>query len=192
MHIGEKRTTATILFSDIRNFSKIVNILSLEEIYVFLNDCFGTFVQEAHKYDGRIDKFFGDAATIVFGIPDTHDDDPARAIKCALDIQKRMEEISIKWRESLNFLVEIDIGISTGEVIAGNVGSEERMDYTIIGKNVKLASEINRLCKDYDEHILLDQFTYEKVKDYYTFKWVDEKLILGFVERIRLYTPIRM
>lgn len=189
MNIAEKRVVATILFSTIRNFSKIVNILSLSETHRFLNDCFATFVEVAFQYDGRIDKFLGDAAMIVFGIPKIHDDDPIRAIRYALDIQRRVEEISIEWRKSLDFLVEIDMGISTGEVIAGNVGSEKRMDYTVIGKDVNLAATINHLCKDYNENILLEQSTYDRVKDDFTFRRIGEKLLLGFTRPIQLYTP---
>jgi len=189
MNIAKKITQATVVYCDVRNFAKIVNILSLEEVYQFLNDCFSCFVDVAFEYDGRIDKFLGDAAAIVFGIPHTHDDDPVRAIRCALDIQRRVEEISIQWRTSLNFLVEIDMGISTGEIIAGDVGSEKRRDYTIVGKSVNLAAALQHLCEVYNEHILLDQATYDNVKGNFTFRRIGEKLLLGYTEPIQLYTP---
>jgi adenylate cyclase len=189
MNSTMKKTKATVVYCDVRHFAKIVNILSLEEIYQFLNDCFSRFVDVAFEYDGRIDKFLGDAAMIVFGIPHTHDDDPVRAIRCALDIQRRVEEISIQWRTSLNFLVEINMGISTGEIIAGDVGSEKRRDYTIVGKSVHLAATLQHLCDGYNEHILLDQTTYDKAKNDFTFRRVGEKLLLGYTEPIQLYTP---
>lgn len=190
MTIEKEKTIATVVYCDVRNFAKIVNILSLEEVYHFLNDCFSCFVDVAFEYDGRIDKFLGDAAMIVFGIPHKHTDDPGRAVRCALDIQERVEEISIKWRTSLNFLVEIDMGISTGEVIAGTVGSEKRRDYTVVGKNVNLAATLQHLCGDYNEHILLDQATYDWVKGDLKFRHVDEKILLGFIKPVALYTPI--
>ena len=127
---------------------------------------------------------------IVFGALVTHEDDPIRAVKCALDIQKRIEEINIKWRKLLNFLVEIDIGISSGEVLAGNVGHIKRMDYTVIGKNVNLAAQIVHMCKDYKVNILIDKSTYERAKHDFKFRELGEKLILGFTETIKLYTPI--
>lgn len=189
MNSTKKKTKATVVYCDVRNFAKIVNILSLEEVYQFLNDCFSCFVDVAFEYDGRIDKFLGDAAAIVFGIPHIHDDDPVRAIRCALDIQRKVEEISIQWRRSLNFLVEIDMGISTGEIIAGDVGSEKRRDYTIVGKSVHLAAALQHLCGVFNEHILLDQATYDKVKGNFTFRRVGEKLLLGYTKPIQLYTP---
>jgi len=190
MEFASKKVFATTLFTDIRHFNKIVNILSLEETHAFLNDCYAPIVEITTDYDGTIDKFIGDAVMIVFGALVTHEDDPIRAVKCALDIQKRIEEINIKWRNLLNFLVEIDIGISTGEVLAGNVGHIKRMDYTVIGKNVNLAAQIVHMCKDYKVNILLDKSTYEKTKHNFKFKDLGEKLILGFTETIKLYTPI--
>ncbi len=190
MEFAAKKVFATTLFTDIRHFNKIVNILSLEETHAFLNDCYAPIVEIAIDHDGTIDKFIGDAVMIVFGAPVTHEDDPIRAVKCALDIQKRIEEINVKWRNLLNFLVEIDIGISTGEVLAGNVGHIKRMDYTVIGKNVSLAVQIVHMCKDYKVNILLDKSTYERAKHDFTFKDLGEKLILGFTETIKLYTPI--
>jgi adenylate cyclase len=189
MTIENKKTIVTIVYCDVRNFAKIVNLLSLEEVYRFLNDCFSLFTDVAFEYDGRIDKFLGDVAMVVFGIPHNHTNDPTRAVRYALDIQQRAEEISIKWRPSLNFLVEIDMGISTGEVIAGAVGSEKRKDYTVVGKNVNLAATLQRLCDDYNEHILLDQATYDRVKDVLKFRHVDEKILLGFIKPVTLYTP---
>lgn len=190
MKFAAKRVNATVLFTDLRNFNKIVNILSLEETHSFLNDCFAPIVEAVFNYDGMIDKFIGDAVMAVFGTPITHQDDPTRAVKCALDIQKTIEEINIKWRKPLDLLIEIDVGISTGEVLAGNVGHVKRLDYTVIGKNVSLAAQIVHLCKDYNVNILLDQTTYDKVKDNLKLKNVGEKLLLGFTETIKLYTPI--
>jgi adenylate cyclase len=86
--------------------------------------------------------------------------------------------------------VEIDIGMSSGEVLAGNVGHSKRMQYTVIGKAVNLASQITHLCGNYNTNVLLDQSTYEKTKDDFRFKHVGEKVLLGFTDSIILYTPI--
>ncbi|UCG93315.1 MAG: adenylate/guanylate cyclase domain-containing protein [candidate division WOR-3 bacterium] len=186
-----KRLHAAILFADIRNFTTIVNILSLHETYTFLNDCFRPIAEIVYTYDGTVDKFIGDAVVNVFGEPVTHPDDPVRAITCALDIQRKVEEINITWRKAFDFLVDIDIGISTGEVLAGTIGHAKKMQHTVIGRNVNLAAELANLCHDYNVNILLDHYTYEKSKNDLNFRNVGEKLILGFTEPIRLYTPTR-
>lgn len=185
-----KRLRATVLFTNIRNFTKIVNILSLHETYAFLNDCFGPIVEVVYNHEGIVDKFIGDAVMIIFGEPVTHPDDPVRAVSCALDIQRTVEEINIDWRKAFDFLVDIDIGISTGEVLAGDVGHITRKQHTVIGRTVNLAAELARLCREYNVNILLDHYTYEKSKNDFNFRDIGEKLILGFTEPIRLYTPI--
>lgn len=189
MAFAAKKVCASVLFTDIRYFNKIVNILSLEEIHSFLNDCFAPIVETVLKYEGTIDKFMGDAVMAVFGSPIRHNDDPFRAIKCALDIQKKIEDINVKWRKPLDFLVEIDIGICTGEVLAGNVGHVKRMDYTVIGKNVNLAAQLVHMCNAHNVEILIDGQTYEKTKDDFVFKEIGEKLLLGFIEPVMLYSP---
>jgi len=190
MEFAGKRTNATILFTDIGNFNKIVNILSLEETHSFLNDCFAPIVETVFRYEGKVDKFIGDAVMAVFGVPSPHKDDPSRAVKCALDIQKKIEEINIKWRRPLDFLVQINIGISTGEIIAGNVGHIKRFDYTVIGGNVNLAAQIVHMCENFNVDILCDHRTYDSTKDNFEFKALGEKIILGFTEPVRLYSPI--
>jgi adenylate cyclase len=190
MEFAAKKLKATVFFTDIRNFNKIVNILSLEETHKFLNDCYAPVVETVLKYDGAIDKFIGDAVMAVFGTPISHTDDPVRAVQCAVDIQKRIDEINIEWRKPLDFLVEINVGISTGEVLAGNIGHPKKIEYTVIGKNVNRAAQIVHFCKNYNVNILLDQATYEATKDKFKFKELGEKLILGFTEAVRLYTPI--
>ena len=189
MALAAKKVCASILFTDIRYFNKVVNILSLEETHSFLNDCFAPIVESVLKYEGTVDKFMGDAVMAVFGSPISHNDDPFRALKCALDIQKRIEDINVKWRKPLDFLVEIDIGICTGEVLAGNVGHVKRMNYTVIGKNVNLAAQLVHLCRSHNVEILVDGQTYEKTKDDFVFKEIGEKLLLGFIEPVMLYSP---
>ncbi len=190
MQFAGKRMNATVLFTDIRNFSKIVNILSLEETHSFLNDCFAPIVDTVLGYEGMVDKFIGDAVMAVFGVRTSNNDDSLRAVKCALDIQKKTDKINIKWQKSLDFLVQINIGISTGEVIAGNVGHIKRFDYTVIGRNVNLAAQIVHMCENYSVDILCDQRTYEETKENLEFKEIGEKIVLGYTEPVRLYSPI--
>jgi len=184
-----KKITATTLFTDLREFNKIVNILSLEETHRFLNDMYAPIVESVLTHHGTIDKFIGDAVMAVFGSPSPHVDDALNAVKAALEIQKRMDEINVEWKQSLDFLVTIDIGIATGEVLACNVGHVKRMEYTVIGQSVNLAAQLTEKCKRHNVEILLDGATQEGIKDTMECKLVDEHLFLGFPEPVKLYTP---
>ena len=189
MDFAARRISGSILFTDIRYFNRIANILPLEEIHTFLNDCFKPIVDTVLQYDGNVDKFIGDAVMAFFGSPRQHDDDPLRAVKCALEIQKKTEEINVQWRKSFDSLVEIDIGICTGEVLAGNVGHIKKLQYTVIGKPVNLAAQLVHMCRDHNVEILVDEQTYQKTKNDVAFRDIGEKLIMGFVEPVRLYSP---
>ena len=189
MDFAARKVIGTVLFTDIRYFNKIANILPLEDIHAFLNDCYEPIVDTILKYEGNVDKFIGDAVMAFFGSPRQHEDDPLRAVKCALDIQNEIEDINIRWRKSFDFLVEIDIGICTGEVLAGNVGHAKKLQYTVIGRPVNLAAQLVHMCRDHNVEILVDEQTYLRTKKDFPFREVGEKIIMGFVEPVLLYSP---
>jgi adenylate cyclase len=184
-----KRLYATLLFTVIRDFPRIVNILTLEETQTFVNDCAKGIIEAAAKYHGSQTNFTGDELRFLFADPTAEFDNAQHAIKCALSIQDMAHEISVKWRHALNFLVEIDAGISTGEILVGPVSSEKKHNPPI-GKNVTLAAQLAQLCREYKVNVLLDAETYNRAKDYFTFRKVDDRLILGFTERVDMYTLV--
>lgn len=184
-----RKITATTLFTDLREFNKIVNILSLEEIHAFLNDMYRPIVESVLARRGTIDKFIGDAVMAVFGSPTQHLDDARNAVACAVAVQERIDEINVAWQRNLDFRITIDIGIATGEVLACNVGHVKRMQYTVIGQSVNLAAQLTEKCKRHNVEILLDGATYERIKDTIECRLVDEHLFLGFPEPVNLYTP---
>lgn len=190
MNTLSKQLDATLLFTSVRNFARIVNILTLTEAHAFLADCAQVIVDAAVRYRGSLINTSGDRLRFIFGDPATEVDNPRHAIKCALSIQSTADEISVKWRHALNFLVEIDIGISTGTILVGQVGTASKKQYIPIGKKVTLADQLAQLCHRYSANVLLDSNTYDKTKDYFTFRKVVDRLILGFTERIDIYTPI--
>jgi len=184
-----KKIIATTLFTDLREFNKIVNILTLKEVHSFLNDMYAPIVEAVLAHNGTIDKFIGDAVMAVFGSPTQHADDARNAVTAALAIQKRIDEINVAWQQNLDFRITIDIGIATGEVLAGNVGHVKRMQYTVIGQSVNLAAQLTEKCKRHNVEILLDGATHECIKDTIECKLVDEHLFLGFPQPVKLYTP---
>jgi adenylate cyclase len=192
MDCAAKRVTATTLFIGIRQFNKIANILSLEETHAFLNDFYRLVVDSVLNRNGSVNKFIGDAVLAVFGAPTAHENDSYNAVHCAIDIRKSIDEVNITWRKPLNFLVEIDCGITTGEILAGTVGHVKKLEYTVIGKKVNLAARLVHLCKEYNVEILIENETHECVKDVIACKDLGEKLILGFPEPVSLFTPIQV
>jgi adenylate cyclase len=190
MNSPGKKLNATLLFTVVRDFPRIVNILDLSETHAFLNDCADVMIRAAAQYRGSLANVVGDELRFVFGDPATELDNPRRAIKCALAIQNTADEISVKWRHALDFLIEIDVGISTGTILVAHLGPTPKNQYTLIGKNVTLAAQLGRLCKKSNTNILLDADTYDKAKDHFTFRKAGDRLILGFTERIDIYTPL--
>jgi adenylate cyclase len=159
-------------------------------VYTFLNDYVQPIIDITSSHGGTVNAFMEDTVVAVFGDPGSRADDAVRAVRSAINIQQHVEDINITWRRAFDFLVEIDIGISTGEVLAGNVGHEKKMQYTVMGHHVSLARQLARLCRMYSVNILLDKTTYAQTKDDFNFRDLGERLILGFTEPVVLYTPI--
>lgn len=138
---GEKRET-TILISDLRGFTSIAERLSPEDVVAMINIYLEIMTDIILKYNGTIDEFIGDAILVIFGAPVQRDDDPIRAVACAIEMQTAMEEVNRRNREAGYPEVVMGIGINTGSVIVGNIGSRKRTKYAVVGRNVNLTSRI--------------------------------------------------
>jgi len=136
LRLGGTRHRATMLFADIRGFTEIAARLSADKVVELLNQYFSVAVDAVHAYEGLLDKFYGDGLLAVFGPPRSRDDDARRALLTA----KRLHEEVERLNPLLARPIAISIGIATGDVIAGHVGSPSRTDYTVIGDAVNLAS----------------------------------------------------
>jgi adenylate cyclase len=185
-----KQLNGTVLFAVVRDYARIVNILDLSEAHTFLNDCADVIMRAVASNRGSLASISGDHLYFVFGDPATAFDNPKHAIKSALAIQNTADEVSVKWRHALDFLVEVDVGISTGSIIIGNLGPTASNQYALVGKTVTLAAELGRLCKECSVNVLVDSITYSNAKDYFTFRKVGGRSLLGFTERVELYAPM--
>jgi len=163
--LRSERKTATIFFFDIRNFTAMSEALRAEEVVNFLNDLFTDIVDIIFEYNGTLDKFLGDGLMAVFGVPISDGNDAKNAVQAALKIRKVVAEINRIRVENKFSPIKFGIGIHTGEVVAGNVGSRKRIDYTVIGRSVNLASRVEALNKHFDTDILITEATHEQVKD---------------------------
>ena len=163
--LGGEQVTATVLFSDIRGFTKITRQLEPEQTVAMLNDYLQAMTDIVFKHDGTVDKYVGDAVMAVFGAPLPFKDHARHAVATAIDMQSALLELQAQWRAQGLPIFDIGIGINTGEMIAGNMGAKQRLDFTVIGESVNLAAHIEGLNKDLHTRILVHGSTYEAVKD---------------------------
>ncbi len=185
--LGGKSVKTTVLFSDIRGFTTIAEQLGAQGTVKLLNEYFTLMVECIHKQGGMLDKFIGDALMAVFGVPVAQQDEADRAVRTALGM---VCELAL-WNNArqLNGLehVKIGIGINTGTVVTGNIGSPKRMDYTVIGDGVNLAARLESACKEYGAEILVSESTFKALKGTYRAREVDRVIVKGKTEAIAVY-----
>lgn len=163
--LGGERKEITVLFSDIRDFTSISEKNAPEEVVSTLNEYLGEMTEIIFKWEGTLDKFIGDAILAFWGAPINQENHAELAVKCALNMIKRLEELKHKWISEGKPVLDCGIGINTGEVLVGNVGAEgKKMDYTVIGDHVNLGSRIESLTREYNVNILITEFTLNKIK----------------------------
>lgn len=164
--VGGLRRQATILFCDIRNYTSLCEELSPDELQSFLNEYWKDTVEIIMEQEGTIDKFHGDGVCVIFGAPTLHTDDPLRAIRTAWRLAQNVDRLNARREDLRKLPIQIGIGIHSGEVIAGNIGSERRMDYTVVGDVVNVAARIEELNKKFGTKILISDSVYEVVEDH--------------------------
>jgi adenylate cyclase len=142
LNLGGEIREVTVLFSDIRDFTKLSEDLPPNEVVGMLNEYFNEMSRIIFKYEGTIDKFIGDAIIVVFGAALQHPDDPLRAVRTAVEMQSSMRTLNTRWEGQGTKTFQIGIGVTTGDVLYGNVGSEQRMELTVIGDTVNFASRL--------------------------------------------------
>jgi adenylate cyclase len=142
------------------------------------------------KYNGIINKFIGDAVMAVFGEPIQDDKHPLNAVKCGLEMLKKVEELDEKWKKEGKPEIRIGVGINTGEVFIGNIGSEKRMEYTVIGDTVNIASRLEGYNKTYKTKILISSKTYESLSENINVNKIADVEIRGKAHRMDIYEVI--
>jgi len=187
--VGKKQVT-TILFSDIRSFTTISEKLSAEELVKSLNTYFNIMVNVIIEHKGTIDKFIGDAIMAIFGAPVKHEDDPLEAVLTGLNMIKNLHSFNKKQIALNRPPFKIGVGINTGEVVVGNIGSTQKLDYTCIGDAVNLASRLEGLTKMYGIPIIISQFTYEETKTQIDARELDSVRVKGKLKPVKIYQPL--
>lgn len=185
--LGGKRQTMTVLFSDIRGFTSISEASTPEKIVALLNEYLTKMTEVVFKYEGTLDKFIGDAIMAFWNAPLVQKDHAQRAVFCAIDMMDELAKLQQKWRTEKRSVIDIGVGINTGEMIVGNMGSIERMDYTVIGDNVNLGSRLEALNKEFKTHIIISESTYSYVKNMVKTKPLGSTKVKGKEKPVEIY-----
>ncbi|MFW5488390.1 MAG: CHASE2 domain-containing protein [Desulfovibrio sp.] len=191
--LGGERLELSVLFSDIRSFTSISEGLSPDNLVALLNEYLTDMTKIVMRNKGLLDKYIGDAVMAVFGAPYHYPEHPVEACNTALEMQYQLEVLNRSLEKRSLPRLAIGIGINTGEMVAGNMGSQERFDYTVMGDNVNLASRLEGLTKTYGVGIIISQFTQEQVSVHFWTRPLDLVRVKGkkdAVEIFELQAPI--
>jgi adenylate cyclase len=176
VRITESRNIS-VLFSDMRNFTNISEQSDAQSIVDFLNTFFSSMGTQIISEGGHIDKFIGDAIMACFGAFGNVENSPKNAVCAAIKMIFALDGINSS--KSLNRRIEIGIGINYGGCILGNIGFQNKMDYTIIGDSVNLASRLESLTKLYNHPVIISEYVYEEVKDNFIMRKIDNVRVKG-------------
>ena len=187
VHLGGETLNVTILFSDIRSFTTISEKMNAQELVGLLNEYFTEMVGIVMDADGVVDKYIGDAIMAVFGAPVPKSDDPVRAVTAAVRMRQALQNLNVRLAARGAPPLRTGIGIHTGEVVAGNIGSERRMEYTVIGDAVNLASRLESNTKELGVSVLISEDTWALVKHAVVARPVKEITVKGRKQTVMTY-----
>ena len=182
--VGQKKEL-TIMFSDIKSFTTYSSTMTPDQIQKMLNEYFEAMVDIVFKYEGTVDKFIGDGLMVFFGDPEPQSDHAVRCVKAAVEMQKKCRELKARWETTGLFPLKIRIGVNTGPVVVGNMGSARRLSYTVLGSDVNLAQRLESNAPV--EGIMISQRTYELVKDFVPTRPLEPVKVKGLDTPIQVY-----
>ena len=184
--MGEYRIV-TILFSDIRGFTRLSSGLEPEVVVKFLNEYFTLMTECVNRFKGSVNKFLGDGILALFGAPISYIENEENAVRCAIEMRNALKTYNATHAEELGAELSIGIGINRGEAIVGNIGSEDRMEYTAIGDIVNVASRIESLTKDTPNGILISEGVKEAIGDIFPTREWEPVAVKGKEEHLRVF-----
>ena len=182
---GGQKKELTILFSDIKSFTTYSSTMTPIEIQKALNEYFEAMVETVFKYEGTVDKFIGDGLMVFFGDPEDQPDHALRCVRAAIEMQQRTRALKEKWEREGKFPLQIRIGINSGPVVVGNMGSARRLSYTVLGSDVNLAQRLESNAPV--AGILISHRTYELLGGAIPAKPLEPIKVKGLDVPIRVY-----
>ncbi|MFH0774950.1 MAG: CHASE2 domain-containing protein [bacterium] len=189
--LGGERMKLSVLFSDICGFTSMSERLSPEEVVSLLNEYFTAMNEIIFRNDGTLDKFIGDAIMVIYGAPMAYPEHAQKAVITGLEMRKKLKALQEAWKEKGGEVIDIGIGINTGEIVVGNIGSNIQTNYTVIGDEVNLASRLEGLTRNYpDVGIIISKATYEDIKDIVIARELDVIRVKGKLKPVTIYEPL--
>lgn len=188
--LGGKDQKVSVMFSDVRSFTSISEALGARETVAMLNEYFTEMVDVIFQHGGILDKYIGDAIMALFGAPFNGEQDADNALAVANQMMVRLGELNLRRAAGGHAAIDIGIGISTGEVVVGNIGSAKRMEYTVIGDNVNLASRLEGATKQYGAKILLSESTVRDLTKPALLREVDVIRVKGKDQPVAVYEAL--
>jgi adenylate cyclase len=185
--LGGQRRDMTVLFSDIRGFTALTERGQPEQIVGMLNEYFTRMVEIVFRHHGTLDKFVGDMVMALFGAPLDDPKHADHAVEAALEMLDAVHELNARWRAAGCPELDIGIGINTGPMIAGNLGSEAIMSYTVIGDAVNLGSRLESLNKEYGTRIIISKTTHDRLSGRYRFRPLGDVVVKGKTQPVAIF-----
>ncbi len=190
LKLGGKKCEVSCFFSDIRGFTKMSENMDPTDIVEQLNVYFTRMTDILMELDGTLDKYVGDELMALFGAPVARDDDPIRAVLCGVRMLDALRELQEVWKKEGKPVIQIGVGVNTGIVTAGYMGSEKALSYTVIGDNVNLAARIMAQAKGMEMYIT--RATYERVKDYFEIEQRESIMVKGKSMPIEIFCVLKV
>jgi adenylate cyclase len=190
LRLGGEKKDLTVLFSDIRGFTSISEHMTPETLVKFLNEYLTQMTDIVFKYDGLLDKYMGDAIMAIWGAPLDQPDHTSRACYTALDMLDTLRTLQEKWAAEGMPRLDIGIGVNAGPMVVGNMGSDRRFDYTVMGDSVNLGSRLEGLNKVYGTNIIVSEMTYERVREEILGRELDSVRVKGKDQPVNIYELI--
>jgi adenylate cyclase len=185
--LGGSRREMTVLFSDIRGFTTVTERGDPEEIVTQLNQYFSKMVEVVFRHQGTLDKFVGDMVMALFGAPLDDPDHAEHAVQAAIDMVRELGELNRAWAAAGMAQLDIGIGINSGDMIAGNIGSSSIMSYTVIGDNVNLGSRLESLNKEYKTRIIMSEATRSRLTGTYDTRPLGDVVVKGKSKPVAIF-----
>lgn len=184
---GGESKELTVLFSDIRGFTTISEGLTPDQLVQLLNEYLGQMTEIVFAADGTLDKYIGDAIMAFWGSPYPQEDHAARSCACALRMSRGLAALNAKWQAAGRPPISIGIGLNTGMVNVGNMGSARRLSWTVMGDNVNLASRLEGITKQYHVQIVISEATYRQVSSQFVCRELDKIRVKGKTLPVNIY-----
>jgi adenylate cyclase len=185
--LGGEERVATMLFTDVKDFSRVAEGLAPARLVALLNEYLTVMTDVVVEHGGVIDKYLGDGLMAEFGVPVPLDDHAVRACRAALRMRDELRRLRGEWTRRGMPALHARVGINTGQVLVGNLGSFRMMDYTCMGDHVNLASRLEGVNTEYGTEILVSEFTWRQVEAHFVGREIDRVRVVGRAEAVAVY-----